>query len=139
MNVAPTTYDKPLPGHDPQMTPFWEHAHAGRLAVHRCRACGHRHFPAAPLCPNCLSAEQEWEVVSGKGTLVSWVEFHKAYWGGFVENLPYVVCLVELDEGPLLYSNIIDASEKELIVGQPLRVVFDKVTPHVTLPKFTPA
>lgn len=65
------------------------------------------------------------------------MEFRKAYWGGFVEDLPYVVCLVRLDEGPLLYSNIVGSKEEELAIGQRVRVVFDRVTPEVTLPKFS--
>lgn len=137
MDSAATAYRKPLPGPDPVMKPFWEHAHAGRLAIQACNNCGDMHMPAAPVCPKCLDDDQEWQIVSGNGTLESWVEFHKAYWGGFVEDLPYVVCLVRLDEGPLMYSNIVGAKEEGLTIGQRVRVVFDRVTPEVTLPKFS--
>jgi len=141
MNLAASTgYDKPLPNTaDPLMAPFWAHAHAGRLTVQRCVACSDRHMPATHICPACLGDEQEWETVSGRAELVSWVEFHKAYWGGFVKDLPYLVCLVKLEEGPQLYSNVVGAREEDLVVGQKMRVVFDKVTPDVTLPKFAPA
>ncbi|MGE0719900.1 MAG: Zn-ribbon domain-containing OB-fold protein, partial [Alphaproteobacteria bacterium] len=97
-----TAYAKPLPKLDALNRPFWELARDHKLAVKTCDACGHRHFPPGPVCPACLGKEQSWEVVSGRGTLLSWVTFHRAYWGGFAGDLPYDVCLVELDEGPVL-------------------------------------
>jgi hypothetical protein len=116
---------------------FWVHAQNGKLSVQSCRRCGDRHYPASPVCPNCLSAEQEWEVVSGRGTLISWIEFHRAYWDGFAEDLPYCVCLVQLDEGPMLYSNLVGVTERTELVGKPVKAVFEQVTDTITLPKFT--
>lgn len=132
-------YGKPLPSNDPLMAPFWEHANAGRLSVQRCEECGDQRVAATHICPACLSEAQEWRPVSGRATLMSWVEFHKAYWGGFVQDLPYLVCLVKLAEGPQMYSNVVNARQEDLVVGQEMRVVFDRVTPEVTLPKFAPA
>jgi uncharacterized OB-fold protein len=64
------------------------------------------------------------------------VEFHRAYWDGFKNELPYPVCLVQLEEGPLLVSNLVGDSGKARL-GAPVRVVFEAVTEEVTLPKFT--
>ena len=129
-------YAKPLPKIDPLNQPFWDHARDEKLAVQRCDSCGDVHFPPSPVCPNCLSEDQSWQVVSGRGTLESWVEFHRAYWDGFKDELPYGVCLVRLAEGPLLVSNLVggDAGAR---LGAPVQVVFEKVTDTVTLPKFT--
>ena len=131
-----SAYAKPLPKIDPVNQRFWDHARDERLAVQRCDACGDVHFPPSPVCPNCLSEDQSWQVVSGRGTLESWVEFHRAYWDGFKDELPYGVCLVRLAEGPLLVSNLVggDAGAR---LGAPVQVVFEKVTDTVTLPKFT--
>jgi uncharacterized OB-fold protein len=147
-------YRKPLPSIDPLNRGFWDLAREGKLAVQRCTDCGDRHFPPGPVCPQCLGDTQEWEVVSGKGTLLSWVTFHRAYWDGFEKELPYDVCLVQLDEGPLLVSNLVGTPARPAgapggradapvgagapggAVGDRVEVVFERATDEITLPKF---
>ena len=124
-------YSKPLPCIDEVNRGFWENARAGRLAMQHCQDCGDMHFPPGPVCPQCLSEDQEWTPVSGRGRLESWVEFHRSYWPGF--ELPYRACLVKLEEGPILISNLIGPAAD---CGDAVRVVFDEVTEDVTLPKF---
>lgn len=134
MNAA--TYRKPLPAMNDVTRGFWELAREEKLAVQRCLRCGDRHFPPAPVCPACLADDQQWEVVSGRGTLLSWVTFHRAYWDGFAPDLPYDVCLVALDEGPMLVSNLVETAGATVAVGNRVEVVFERVTDDVTLPKF---
>ena len=131
---APGGYNKPLPQIDAMTKGFWDHARAGKLALQVCDACGDAHFPASPVCPNCLSDKQQWKPASGRGTLESWVEFHRAYWPGFESELPFRVCLVRLAEGPILLSNLVGEDAE---VGDPVHAVFEKVTEEVTLPKFS--
>ncbi len=132
---TPTGYSKPLPRLDPLFRPFWEHAQAGRLVVQTCDSCGDRHFPPSPICPVCNSDGQSWTPVSGRGTLESWIAFHRAYWSGFQPDLPYDVCLVRLAEGPLLVSNLLGGTEGAKL-GAAVEVVFDHVTDTITLPKW---
>jgi uncharacterized OB-fold protein len=130
-------YNKPLPDlDDPFARPFWEHARAGELTIQRCEACGHRHFPPTPLCPACLSDRQSQEVVSGNGTLLAWVRFHQVYWEGFRDEVPYDTCLVQLDEGPVMISNLVGKIPEDLHAGAKVTVVFEPVTGKVTLPRF---
>ena len=129
------SYNKPLPKIDPVNQGFWDNAKAGKLSVQSCKACGDKRYPASPVCPKCLSSDQEWVSVSGKGTLESWVDFHRAYWDGFKEDLPYRVCLVKLAEGPVMVSNLVGPSDNAK-VGAAVEVMFDAVTEDVTLPKF---
>ncbi len=129
------TYDKPLPRIDTLNRPFWDAARAEKLVVQSCDACHDVRFPPSPVCPKCLSSAQSWKEVSGKGTLESWVDFHRAYWGGFNDALPYPVCLVRLAEGPLLVSNLVGNSDGAKL-GAAVHVVFERVTDEVTLPKF---
>ena len=135
-------YTRPLPVIDALTRPYWDHARQHRLSVQHCRACGHHQFPPGPVCSACLSEALDWQVVSGLGTLVSWAEFHRAYWPGFAQDLPYNVAVVALDEGPQIISNL----TRELVGGPVvlrqglrLRAVFDDVTPEVSLVRFTMA
>jgi uncharacterized OB-fold protein len=129
------SYAKPLPRLTELNRPFWESTRGGRLAVQACRACGDLHFPPSPVCPRCLGDAQEWREVSGGGTLESWIDVYRAYWSGFAPELPYLVCLVRLDEGPLLVSNLVGDSEGAHL-GARVSVVFETATADITIPKF---
>ena len=129
-------YNKPLPRQDPLNQPFWAAAKQGPLVLQHCPACGDRRFPPTPVCPQCLAGDQDWVEASGNGTLESWIDMHRAYWDGFKDALPYRVCLVRLEEGPVLVSNLLDSPDT-LRLGAAVRVVFEAATDAVTLPKFT--
>jgi uncharacterized protein len=130
------SYNKPLPRIDTLTAPFWAAAREGRFLLQHCPSCGDVRFPPGPVCPKCLAGDQDWIEASGKGVLESWIDMHRAYWDGFKGDLPYRVCLVRLEEGPVVVSNLVDKTEN-VRMGAPVRVVFDAVTEDVTLPKFT--
>jgi uncharacterized OB-fold protein len=46
--------------------------------------------------------------------------------------------VIQLDEGVRLLSNLVDCPVDAVRIGLPVEVVFDDVTPEVTLPKFRP-
>lgn len=127
--------NKPLPKITPLNRPFWEMTRKSVFSIQTCRACGDRHISESPVCPKCLSSDQEWQPASGTGTIESWVDFHRAYWDGFKEELPYRVCLVRLAEGPLFISNLV-GDQEGLKHGAPVKVVFRAVNEDVTLPGF---
>jgi uncharacterized OB-fold protein len=134
--VEQMTPSKPEPRIDTVSRGFWDHARQHRLSVQRCDDCGDLHFPGSPVCPKCLSEAQSWAPVSGRGTVLSWVRFHRAYWEGFRADLPYLVALVGLEEGPMLVTNIVGADPASLAVGMAVSVVFEELDGEVTLPKF---
>jgi hypothetical protein len=57
---------------------------------------------------------------------------------GFREELPYVLAIVELAEGVRMMTNVVGCPPDTVRIGMPVEVVFDDVTPEVTLPKFRP-
>jgi uncharacterized OB-fold protein len=130
-----SSYNKPLPKIDDHTRPYWEFARLHQLSVQRCSSCGHRHFPPSPVCPACLSDDQGWEIVSGRGELRTWCEFHRAYWPAFGAELPYNVCVVQLAEGPRVVSNLLDPPPK-MWRGMPVQAVFEDVTTEVSLVRF---
>jgi len=131
-----TPYTKPVPNIDDNNRPHWEGAREGKLNVQRCLSCGTHRYPPARWCFHCLSEETEWVTVSGKGTIWSWCVFHKAYFKGFEADIPYPVVLVELDEGPRLYSNLVGIPKEDIRIGMRVRAVFEPATPELTLVKF---
>ena len=127
---------KPRPRPDVFNTGFWQAAREGRFTIQRCDDCGDAHYPGTPVCPKCLSSQQSWAPASGRGTLLSWVRFHRAYWDGFREEVPYGVVLVGLEEGPMMLSNLVGAEPEDCTIGEPLEVTLDTSDPEWTLPKW---
>ena len=130
---------RPLPKRTPVTAPFWEHADNRVLALPWCTACGKTHFPPSPRCPHCLADTLEWRPASGNATLLSWVVFHRAYWDGVAQDLPYNVCLVELAEGVRMMSNLVGRAKAAPRHGLPLKVAFDDRFPGLVLPVFDAA
>ena len=132
-------YRKPLPRIDEESRGWWEALARHELYFQRCRGCGtDRLYPRA-LCPACLSSATEWVRASGRGTVYTFTVTRQNQAPGFREELPYVLAIVELEEGPRLMTNVIGCAPDAVRIGMPVEVVFDDVTPEVTLPKFAPA
>jgi uncharacterized OB-fold protein len=129
-------YRKPLPRITPDNRPFWEAVRRHELRLQRCMDCRSFWYPPGPVCPDCLSERFEWRRVSGRGTISSWVVFHKVYFPAFADEVPYAVVQVALEEGPRLISNLIGVPREEIAIGMPVEVVFDDVTPELSLPRF---
>lgn len=130
-------YTKPLPRPDDAgNAPHWAAARAGKLKFQRCTECGRFRFPAAPICPHCRARGTQWDTASGKGVVESFCRFHKAYWPGFENELPYLVVQVLLDNGVRMYSNLVGVPDEQVRIGMAVEAVFDAVTPDVTLVRF---
>jgi uncharacterized OB-fold protein len=138
VTASPGTPAKPLPQVGPDMVPFFEAARRHELTVQQCAGCKTLRFPARGICSRCLSRESVWVPVSGRGTVFSFAVMHQAVHPGFAAEVPYAVVVVELEEGPRLLSNLVDCALAGVRIGLPVEVVYDDVTPEVTLPKFRP-
>lgn len=133
-----TEYKKPLPYVHNETKTYWDGAKAHRLIIRKCRACGQYHFYPRDFCPSCFSFDVEWVKASGRGTVYSVTICHVPA-QGFKDVVPYNLVLVELEEGPRMMSNIVDCPNDDITIGMAVEVVFDDVTPEVTLPKFRAA
>ena len=131
-------YAKPLPQPTAETKPFWEGCRRHELLIPKCPACGARWFPPAALCPECWNEHPIAEPVNGRGTVYSYAIYHRLYHPAFKEDIPYLVAIIELDEGPRMMSNLIGCAPEQARVGMPVEVVFEDVTGEVTLYKFRP-
>lgn len=131
-------YTRPLPRGEDYNGEFYQFCKQHELRFQRCSGCQTwRHMPRES-CRNCGSFEWTWERSNGTGKIFSWTIIHRALHPGFADDLPYAVVLVELDEGVRLVSHVVDLPLEHLRIGLPVTVVFDDVTPDVTLHKFRP-
>ena len=132
------TPPKPKPRPAPESLPYWQAAQEHRLALPKCEDCGQFWFPPSATCPHCLSTNFAFQTVSGRGKVFSFVTFHRVYRPAFAQDVPYVVALVELEEGPRLLTNILGISHEEVRCEMPVEVVFDDYDEDVAVPKFRP-
>lgn len=131
-------YEKPLPVLDPESQPYWDALKQHRLLLKHCRACQRSHHYPRELCPHCHSDDLEWKQAAGTGRIYSYTVARRPAGPAFKADTPYVVALVELDEGARLMTNIVTADVESVRIDQRVTVQFDDVTPDVTLPKFRP-
>ncbi|HJU28046.1 MAG TPA: Zn-ribbon domain-containing OB-fold protein [Candidatus Binataceae bacterium] len=130
-------YIKPLPKPTATSRPFWDAAKRHQLQLQRCAGCKAFIYYPRDRCPNCFSERLEWTPVSGRGKLYSYTVVRRASTRSFADK-PYVLAIVELDEGARMTTNI-EAPPESVKVGMPVSVYFDDVTPDRTLVKFKPA
>jgi uncharacterized protein len=135
-NTSQSQPAKPLPALDGMNRPFWDAAREGLLRMQCCTGCQHVRYPISHVCPNCLSESVEWVDLSGRGTVYSSIVFHQVYHPGFANDVPYNVSLIQLEEGPRMFSNVVGVPPSEVKVGAKVKVIFDAVTPEISIPRF---
>lgn len=129
--------EKPVPTIYPETQFYWDGAKEGKLLLNRCIACDTPYFPPRPFCPACGSRDVDVIEASGRGRLYSYVISHLPAPG---YEPPYVVAVVELEEGVRMVSNILDipADPDALELDMALEVAFEE-RGAVTVPQFRPA
>ena len=115
--------------------PFWEGCERGEFLLQRCPKSGRWHWPAG-ADPETGSG-LEWVPASGRGSVHTFTIIHKVFREAYAERVPYNVIVVELEEGPLFHSNLIECANEDIRVGMPVELVFEKQA-GTTLPRFRP-
>ncbi len=133
--MAALTHLAPTP--TPETQPFWDGAKRHELMLPRCRGWGKFQFYPRALCPFCWSTDLEWIKASGKGKVHTFSISQRAVMG---ITGPFIVAIVELDEGPRIATNVIDVDPdpKNVRCDMAVEVVFDDLTDTIALPKFRP-
>ena len=129
----------PLPRPYQDTAAYWEAAREHRFIIQQCTDCGEHQFYPRGVCSHCLSSDLEWREASGKGEVYSFSVNHRAPHPGFADDLPFVLAIVTLVEGPRMMTNIVGCDPNAVEIGMAVEVVFDDITEAVTLPKFRPA
>jgi len=133
--MAPTA---PMPQPTPLSAPFWAGTRAGELRLQCCDDCGAWRWTPQILCRVCHSPNFAWRATCGHGRLYSFTIVHRPPTPAF--SAPYVVAVVELDEGPLMLTNLIDVSPEAIKIDMPVKVAFrSQPGDAVTLYPFTAA
>lgn len=120
----------PVPNAD--TLPFWEACARGELLYQMCLACERPQFYPRRLCASCQSDRLEWRRSKGRGTVASHTTVHRAPQPAF--KTPYVIALIDLDEGFRMMVNILDAAPEAVAIGARVTIVFQEIE-GVSLPQ----
>ena len=134
--AAPATKPIPVPTRETQ--PYWEGCKQHELRIQQCAACGHSQFYPRLYCTACMSERVEWVTASGHGTVLSFTIVYRPVTQAFAADVPYVVALITLDEGPQLMSNVVGCAPETVHIGMPVEVTFEDWTEEISVPKFKP-
>ena len=136
-----TTYNKPVPVPQGESDFYWEKAKRHELWLRSCNSCGNAYFYPRDISPCCFSKDTSWVQASGRASLHTFAVVYRAAHPGF-RDAPYVVALVDVEEGPRMATNIVGIGEpapEKLTIGMGLQVTYDDITSEIALPKFKPA
>ena len=114
---------RPLPRPTSLTAPFWEATREARLIAQRCLNCRAYLWTPQMACRECLGEELEWTDLSGRGSVYTYVVVHKAAIPAF--KAPYTIAVVELEEGPRIFSDIIGIEPGEVRIGMEVEVEFE--------------
>jgi len=125
----------------PEARPYWDGLKQGKLMLPKCGDCGHTFFYPRVVCPRCHSRAITWIQATGKGRLHSFGIAHQSFNRAFKVKPPFVLAMIELEEGPHMASNLVNVAPdpQHVKCDMPVEVVFEKLTDDVTIPLFQPA
>lgn len=129
---------KPLPLLDNVSGEYWKAAREGRLLIQQCPACGHRQWYPRAACTRC-AADPEWLEASGRGTVHTFTVIRQQGIPAFKAELPYVVAMVELEEGPLVFGSMPGTDPEAVSIGMPVEVYFVAAADDTGVPYWRPA
>ena len=131
-----SAYARPLPVLQGLTGEFYAWCAKGELRFQLCESCdAWRHVPRE-MCAECGSMRWQWKRSSGRGRVFSWTTTAVALHPAFKGATPYAPVVVETEEGVRIVSELVDCAPDAIAIDMPVEVVFDAVTPEVTLPKF---
>ncbi|WOD14129.1 Zn-ribbon domain-containing OB-fold protein [Paraburkholderia kirstenboschensis] len=126
----------PLPVPNADSLAYWNAARECRLLIRQCAACQTLHFMPRYLCPVCWSDQLEWVESKGIGSVHSFTIIRRAPVSAFAARTPYVVALIELDEGPRMMANVIGDDTLSVQIGDRVSVTFEDRGDGAMIPQF---
>ena len=99
-------YKKPIPSPQGESDFYWEKAKLEELWLRECPVNGPYFYPR-DISPGAMRKDTKWIKATGKATLFTFSIVERAPHPGFVDDVPFVTAIVELEEGPLMPTNIV--------------------------------
>jgi uncharacterized OB-fold protein len=127
---------RPAPVPDPDSEQYWAAAREGRLLVQKCESCGRCQLYPRDHCISCRGPVG-WVEASGLGSVHSFTVIRQNYSRPFRDMIPYVVALVDLDEGPRVMTNVVGCDPAEVHIGMRVQATFEPVSDDAGIAVFS--
>jgi len=131
--LDPTEWLGPLPAAEGDYATFFNFCAKGELAIQSCLSCGFRQGYPRSACSRC-AGEVEWITCSGLGTIHTFTTVRNYGIEPFKSELPYVVAIIDLDEGVRLMGTIIDCAPEEVEIGLRVMALAKPLNSDVAVP-----
>lgn len=105
--------------------PFWDGCRDRVLRYQACEDCGAVQRIPRGVCAACHGLRLAWRDSAGRGAVLSHTTVRRAPTAAFKAGTPYVIALVDLDEGFRLMVNVRGGSDTPLTIGQRVRIGFE--------------
>lgn len=128
---------RPLPQPTRLTGPFWDAAREHRLVVQYDPEADAWQFYPRAISVHTSRQNLEWRQVSGTGTLYSWTLTHVPP-PGFRDRAPYLIGVVELDEGVRMMAPLAGLEAAQVKIGMRLRVCWQDLSDDITYFAFEP-
>ncbi len=117
---------KPLPKITAETRQFWEGCRNGVLRYQRCENCAKPQFPPRSVCGHCHATTLAWADSAGGGSVHTFTVVHRAPTEEFKAEAPYVLALIDFDEGFRAMMNVRGSPPESVQIGARVRVIFEK-------------
>ena len=114
---------------------FWDGVKAHELRIQK-RPDGSLQHPPVPAIWQDKEVPTDYVVAGGKGTVFSFVVHHAPKVPG--RTLPFVIALVQLEEGVRMLTNVVGCAPDEVHLGMAVTVTWEPLSDGRRLPLFTP-
>lgn len=130
---------KPVPEVQTHSKPYWDAAQRGELMFQRCRGTGKPFLYPRAWSPFDFSPDPAWEKASGRGTVFSYTVVYQPPYAAFKADCPFVMAIIQLEEGPQLMTNILNCDSESVRIGMPVKLCFETRAGGFRIPQFEPA
>ena len=127
--------ERTLPPLTPLSQPWFDGCARGELLLQHCSNCDEYQFYPRTLCSHCGATDPGWTTASGRGRIASFSIVRRGISKAY--EAPYVVALIDLEEGPRMMSNVVGCEPEAIAIGQAVTVAFEAWNDDITLPVFT--
>jgi len=130
--------EKFLPQPRPGTETYWNACRQHELLIQCCSECGTHQFYPRIFCTSCSSRAVEWVPAEGRGKVMTWTVVRRAVSAAYADDVPYVIALIELHEGPVMMSKLSGCTPESVYTGMAVEVNFEDWSEQVSMPVFVP-
>ncbi len=117
--------EKPIPVPNPDSVEFWKACNEEKFLIQTCNSCGKNQFYPRAICKHCHGSDLDWQPVSGRGKVKTFTVVSHAPSPAFKEDLPYVLALIDLEEGVRAMMNVIGCDVADVHIGMDIELTFE--------------